>query len=30
SVNLPGGSADVRDRATNVAKHMLRRALLAA
>jgi nicotinamide-nucleotide amidase len=30
SVNLPGGRADVRDRATTVAMHMLRRALLAA
>jgi nicotinamide-nucleotide amidase len=28
SVNLPGGRADVRDRATTVALHMLRRALL--
>jgi nicotinamide-nucleotide amidase len=28
SVNLPGGRADVRDRATTVAMHMLRRALL--
>jgi nicotinamide-nucleotide amidase len=27
SVNLPGGRADVRDRATTVAMHMLRRAL---
>ena len=30
SVNLPGGRADVRDRATTVAMHMLRRALLGA
>jgi nicotinamide-nucleotide amidase len=30
SVNLPGGRADVRDRATTVAMHMLRRALLTA
>jgi competence/damage-inducible protein CinA-like protein len=30
SVNLPGGRADVRDRATTVALHLLRRALLAA
>jgi nicotinamide-nucleotide amidase len=28
SVNLPGGRADVRDRATTVAMHMIRRALL--
>jgi nicotinamide-nucleotide amidase len=28
SVNLPGGRADVRDRATSVAMHMIRRALL--
>lgn len=28
SVNLPGGRADVRDRATTVALHLLRRALL--
>jgi nicotinamide-nucleotide amidase len=27
SVNLPGGRADVRDRATTVAMHLLRRAL---
>jgi nicotinamide-nucleotide amidase len=27
SVNLPGGRADVRDRATTVALHMIRRAL---
>ena len=30
SVNLPGGRADVRDRATTVAMHMLRRSLLGA
>ena len=30
SVHLPGGRADVRDRATTVAMHMLRRALLGA
>jgi nicotinamide-nucleotide amidase len=30
SVNLPGGRADVRDRATTVALHLLRRALLGA
>ncbi len=30
SVNLPGGRADVRDRATTVALHLLRRALAAA
>jgi nicotinamide-nucleotide amidase len=30
SVNLPGGRFDVRDRATTVAMHLLRRALLAA
>jgi nicotinamide-nucleotide amidase len=28
SVNLPGGRADVRDRATTVAMHLIRRALL--
>ncbi|HEX4435468.1 MAG TPA: competence/damage-inducible protein A [Solirubrobacteraceae bacterium] len=28
SVNLPGGRADVRDRATTVALHLLRRSLL--
>jgi nicotinamide-nucleotide amidase len=28
SVNLPGGRADIRDRATTVALHLLRRALL--
>ncbi len=30
SVNLPGGRADIRDRATTVAMHLLRRALLEA
>ncbi len=30
SVNLPGGRADVRDRAGTVAMHLLRRALLAS
>jgi nicotinamide-nucleotide amidase len=30
SMTLPGGRADVRDRATTVALHLLRRALLAA
>ena len=30
SVNLPGGRADVRDRATTVAMHLIRRALLQA
>jgi nicotinamide-nucleotide amidase len=30
SVNLPGGRADVRDRATTVALHLIRRALLDA
>jgi nicotinamide-nucleotide amidase len=30
SVNLPGGRADVRDRATTVSMHMIRRALLGA
>jgi nicotinamide-nucleotide amidase len=30
SMNLPGGRADVRDRATTVALHMLRRVLLGA
>ena len=29
SMNLPGGRFDVRDRATTVAMHLLRRALLA-
>jgi nicotinamide-nucleotide amidase len=29
SVSLPGGRADVRDRATTVAMHLVRRALLA-
>ncbi|HYM54016.1 MAG TPA: competence/damage-inducible protein A [Solirubrobacteraceae bacterium] len=29
SVHLPGGRADVRDRATTVAMHLVRRALLA-
>jgi nicotinamide-nucleotide amidase len=29
SVNLPGGRNDIRDRATTVALHLLRRALLA-
>jgi nicotinamide-nucleotide amidase len=28
SVNLPGGRSDVRDRATTVAMHLIRRALL--
>ena len=28
SVNLPGGRADVRDRATTVAMHLVRRALI--
>ena len=28
SVNLPGARADIRDRATTVALHLLRRALL--
>jgi nicotinamide-nucleotide amidase len=30
SVNLPGGRVDVRDRATTVAMHMIRRALSAS
>jgi nicotinamide-nucleotide amidase len=30
SVNLPGGRADVRDRATTVAMHLIRRALSGA
>ncbi len=30
SVNLPGGRADIRDRATTVALHLLRRALAGA
>jgi nicotinamide-nucleotide amidase len=30
SVNLPGSRADVRDRATTVAMHMIRRALLGS
>jgi nicotinamide-nucleotide amidase len=29
SINLPGGRFDIRDRATTVAMHLLRRALLA-
>ena len=29
SVHLPGGRADVRDRATTVAMHMIRRAFAA-
>ena len=29
SVNLPGGRADVRERATTVAMHLIRRALIA-
>jgi len=29
SVNLPGGRGDVRDRATSVAMHLIRRALLS-
>ncbi len=29
SVNLPGGRSDVRDRATTVAMHLIRRALLS-
>ncbi len=29
SVNLPGGRADIRDRATTVAMHLVRRALIA-
>jgi len=28
SVNLPGGRADVRDRATTIALHLVRRALI--
>ena len=28
SVNLPGGRADVRERATTVAMHLIRRALM--
>ena len=28
SISLPGGRADVRDRATTIALHLLRRALL--
>ena len=28
SVNLPGGRVDIRDRATTVALHLVRRALL--
>ena len=28
SVNLPGGRADIRDRATTVAMHLIRRLLL--
>ncbi len=30
SVNLPGGRADVRDRATTVAMHLIRRLLIAS
>ncbi|MHB8531945.1 MAG: competence/damage-inducible protein A [Solirubrobacteraceae bacterium] len=30
SVNLPGGRADVRERATSIAMHLLRRSLLGA
>jgi nicotinamide-nucleotide amidase len=30
SVTLPGGRADIRDRATTVAMHLIRRALLSA
>jgi nicotinamide-nucleotide amidase len=30
SVHLPGGRADVRERATTVAMHLVRRVLLAA
>ncbi|HTC72694.1 MAG TPA: nicotinamide-nucleotide amidohydrolase family protein, partial [Solirubrobacteraceae bacterium] len=30
SVNLPGGRADVRDRATTIALHLVRRALIDA
>jgi nicotinamide-nucleotide amidase len=30
SVNLPGGRADVRDRATTVAMHLIRRALVGS
>ena len=30
SINLPGGRADIRDRATTIAMHMLRRALIAS
>ena len=30
SVNLPGGRADIRDRAVTVAMHMLLRALASA
>jgi nicotinamide-nucleotide amidase len=29
SVNLPGGRSDVRDRATTVAMHLIRRVLLS-
>ena len=30
SVNMPGGRADIRERSTTVAMHMVRRALLGA
>jgi nicotinamide-nucleotide amidase len=30
SVNLPGGRADIRDRATTVALHLVRRALVGS
>jgi nicotinamide-nucleotide amidase len=30
SVSLPGGRADIRDRATTVAMHLVRRALLGS
>jgi nicotinamide-nucleotide amidase len=30
SLNLPGGRADVRDRSTTIAMHLVRRALLAS
>jgi nicotinamide-nucleotide amidase len=30
SINLPGGRADIRDRSTTVAMHLVRRLLVGA